>query len=102
MSGGLVEISWSPVPQDCTMSSVYYRVSVARVGANGTDVQSCANDTTKTILLITGEEYVATLMTVVKDTVRSTMRVSESTNCTFIAEELVGKFHSYGAINSKV
>ena len=73
------------------------------MGANGTDVQS--NDTTKTILqysLIAGEEYVATLMTVVKDTVRSTMRVSESTNCTFIAEELVGKFHSHGAIKCNI
>ena len=42
--------------------------------------------------LTPGEEYVAILTTVVIDTVRSSTRVSENTNCTFMIEEF-GKLY---------
>ena len=88
MSGGVVDISWSPVPQDCTMSSVDYMISIRSIGGNSTVKQGTICSTSAQFSLTPGEEYVATLTTVVIDTVRSTMMVSESTNCTFMTKEL--------------
>ena len=93
MSGGVVEISWSPVPQDCTMSSVDYMINIRSIGGNSTVEQGTICSTSVQFSLTPGEEYVATLTTVAIDTVRSTIRVSESTNCTFMIEEF-GKLYN--------
>ena len=42
-----------------------------------------------------GQEYVASLISMANDTVRSTVRQSEATNCTFTATQVEGESCAY-------
>ena len=65
MSNGLVRITWSPVPEDCSVSTIFYQTNIVPIGGNVSD-----EDTRNTIHvsetsgLIPGQEYVATLVSI--------------------------------------
>ena len=89
MSNGVVQIHWSPVPEDCSMSTISYRINIVPIGGNANDEDTRNTiDVSETFDLIPGQEYVATLISIATDTVRLTVRQSEATNCTFTAAQV--------------
>ena len=93
MSNGVVQIRWSPVPEDCnSMSAIFYRINIVPIGGNVNNEDTrTTTDVSENFGLIPGQEYVTTLISVANDTVHSTVRQSRATYCTFTAIQVEGE-----------
>lgn len=87
MSDGVVKFSWNEV-DECTMSDVSYIINITSLGnATNNQTQIITQSDSELLPFTPGQSYNATIVAVFSDTASSPERTSESTQCTFTAQQ---------------